>query len=264
MVPPTRIIVLLCNPIGFVRLLHGTHDGRPMTNHSADDQNRIWDHFQNEGVANFDAAVPRLNFLYRRAARVLPAGDKACVLNIGIGNGWLERRCHSAGWQVHAIDPNARAVAALAVDGVLAQSGTIAALPYAEQTFDAVFCSEVLEHLPDDGLAHGLAELTRVLKPGGWLFGTVPFRENLAINMVVCPRCGELFHRWGHHQSFDRARMDAILRAARLVPRRIESRAFADYATATPAAVLKYALRWPLGRLGSLLVYANLYFEACR
>ena len=45
-------------------------------------------------------------------------------------------------------------------------------LPYVDGSFDIVVCSEVLEHLPDGKAA--VAELVRVLKPGGDLVVTVP------------------------------------------------------------------------------------------
>ena len=45
-------------------------------------------------------------------------------------------------------------------------------LPFRDGTFDKVLASEVLEHLPDDRAA--LAELLRVLKPGGILALSVP------------------------------------------------------------------------------------------
>lgn len=45
-------------------------------------------------------------------------------------------------------------------------------LPYADGTFDCVVASEILEHVPDDDQA--IAELVRVLKPGGALAITVP------------------------------------------------------------------------------------------
>ncbi len=38
-------------------------------------------------------------------------------------------------------------------------------LPFADETFDCVTCGYVLEHLPDP--RSGLAELSRVMKPGG-------------------------------------------------------------------------------------------------
>ncbi|OBK65682.1 class I SAM-dependent methyltransferase, partial [Mycobacterium sp. 1165178.9] len=45
-------------------------------------------------------------------------------------------------------------------------------LPYADQTFDCVIASEILEHIPQDDAAIG--ELIRVLKVGGTLAVSVP------------------------------------------------------------------------------------------
>ena len=45
-------------------------------------------------------------------------------------------------------------------------------LPYPDATFDCVIASEILEHVPEDNRA--IAELVRVLKPGGALAITVP------------------------------------------------------------------------------------------
>lgn len=45
-------------------------------------------------------------------------------------------------------------------------------LPFADNTFDKVICSEVLEHIPD--YQGALAEIERVLKPGGLFCASVP------------------------------------------------------------------------------------------
>ena len=50
----------------------------------------------------------------------------------------------------------------------------ITRLPYPDQTFDLVICSEVLEHIPDHRQA--VSELVRVLKPGRNLVVSVPRR----------------------------------------------------------------------------------------
>ncbi len=62
-----------------------------------------------------------------------------------------------------------------------AVQGDALALPFAEATFDRVIASEVLEHIPDDERA--MAELARVLRPGGSMAVTVP-------------RCGPEFVNW--------------------------------------------------------------------
>ena len=45
--------------------------------------------------------------------------------------------------------------------------GDALSLPYADETFDCVIASEILEHIPEDDAA--IAELVRVLKVGGTL-----------------------------------------------------------------------------------------------
>jgi SAM-dependent methyltransferase len=49
----------------------------------------------------------------------------------------------------------------------------IVAIPQPDSAFDAILCSEVLEHLPDATKA--LDEFARLLKPGGQLILTAPF-----------------------------------------------------------------------------------------
>ena len=48
----------------------------------------------------------------------------------------------------------------------------VTALELPDEAFDAVICSHVLEHVPDDGAA--IRELRRITKPGGWCLVLVP------------------------------------------------------------------------------------------
>jgi SAM-dependent methyltransferase len=52
------------------------------------------------------------------------------------------------------------------------KQGDALAMPFADGEFDRVVASEVLEHIPDDETA--IAELVRVLRPGGTMAVTVP------------------------------------------------------------------------------------------
>ena len=45
-------------------------------------------------------------------------------------------------------------------------------VPHPDDTFDAIICSHVLEHVPDDRAA--MRELRRILRPGGWAIVQVP------------------------------------------------------------------------------------------
>lgn len=50
------------------------------------------------------------------------------------------------------------------------------ALPYPDESFDRVYSVSVVEHIPGNGDAVALAEMARVLKPGGRVVLTVPYR----------------------------------------------------------------------------------------
>jgi SAM-dependent methyltransferase len=53
----------------------------------------------------------------------------------------------------------------------------IAEIPVADATFDAILCTEVLEHVPRP--IEALREMTRITKPGGRLFLTAPLGSGL-------------------------------------------------------------------------------------
>lgn len=58
-------------------------------------------------------------------------------------------------------------------------------LPFADDTFNKVICSEVLEHIPD--YAAALREIQRVLKPGGLFCASVPRRWPEKICWALSP-----------------------------------------------------------------------------
>lgn len=91
------------------------------------------------------------------------------------------------------------------------EQGKITELKFENNSFDAVFCTEVLEHLTTAQLSEGLNEVNRVIKESGFFVVTVPFDEILDNNSFVCPACGHKFHQVGHMQSFDKKRMANLL-----------------------------------------------------
>ncbi len=62
--------------------------------------------------------------------------------------------------------------------GALSASADLMRMPFRDGSFDAVLCTETLEHLTDPGPF--LVEVARVLRPGGRLFMTAPqsFKEH--------------------------------------------------------------------------------------
>lgn len=227
---------------------------------AAGTQDHFWDRYQNEWVESFAGSRSRLRYLVRLARCAGP------VLNIGVGGGQFEQQALAEGLDVYALDPSERAIEGLRQRlglGAKAQVGYGQAMPFADDFFGAVVVSEVLEHLADEELAATLAEIHRVLRPGGRILGTVPARERLAENLVVCLHCNASFHRWGHHQSFDRERMVELL-SARFEAASACERPFVNWSTLNWKGRIAGAAKLLLARLGVHGGHENVVFSATK
>jgi SAM-dependent methyltransferase len=65
-----------------------------------------------------------------------------------------------------------------------------------DSSFDTVYCSHVLEHVPDDRKA--MAELRRVLKPSGWALILVPIFGDTTVEDPSITDPGERLESYGH------------------------------------------------------------------
>jgi SAM-dependent methyltransferase len=94
----------------------------------------------------------------------------ARILEIGGGTGYQARRLQEAGFEVASIDvagctcPGTREFPVQEYDGRY--------FPFPDASFDIVFSSNVLEHIPD--LAQTHREMRRVLKLGGYCLHVLP------------------------------------------------------------------------------------------
>lgn len=230
------------------------------SNHQIGGQELIWDYFQNEAPDSFEGSSARLRFL---SERIRPT---ECVLNVGCGTGIFERLALARGNDVYSLDPNEKSIQHLRTQlnlGEKAKTGYIQNMPFADSFFDVVVVSEVLEHLTSEVSRQGLADIRRVLKPGGRIIGTVPSREDLRQQMVVCPCCGQKFHRWGHEQSFDVPKMRTALAELFAVTTVIE-RPFSAWRTLNWKGKIMSALKSGLWRLGCHGSNENVFFEAIK
>jgi SAM-dependent methyltransferase len=87
-------------------------------------------------------------------------------------------------------------------------------LPFSDGTFDRVIAAEVLEHIPDDNAA--MAELSRVLRPGGTMAVTVPRFGPEAVNWALSHEYHDV--PGGHVRIYRRSTLLERLRGAGLRP----------------------------------------------
>jgi len=153
----------------------------------------------------------------------LGAGDR--LLDLGCGGGRHAFEAFRRGARVIAFDLDADEVrgAAELLSALYdeapsvrpgAVQGNALALPFEDASFERIIASEVLEHIPEDGAA--MAELARVLKPGGVMAVTVPrwFPER------VCWALSDEYHSnpGGHVRIYTSAELRKRLRTAGLEP----------------------------------------------
>ena len=156
----------------------------------------------------------------------VPSG--ALVLDAGAGFGRHAFELARRGYRTVAVDRAVEEVAATqATLAAMAETGEVedkhvvgvlrgdaTALPFADESFDAVITSEVLEHIQDDMGA--LAELRRVLRSGGVLAVTVPTWLPEKVNWMLSDEYHAPAAVGGHVRIYSATELKAKLRAAGL------------------------------------------------
>ncbi len=153
--------------------------GHSSAEHTAATSGRVLHGARFYDLFAFLVSFGREKRLRQRTVELAGVAAGQSVLDVGCGTGTLtlaaKAAAGSAG-RVAGIDPSpemieaARRKAARARSDVEFRVGVVEALPFEDAAFDVVLSSLMLHHLPDDVKRKGLAEIARVLKPGGRFF----------------------------------------------------------------------------------------------
>src|SRR6185369_6112929 len=110
--------------------------------------------------------------------RHLPARSGDRILDLGCGSGVVANHLASAGGRVTAIDGNVEAIRFASTQFRLPnlefRAGLLEDLVLPAESFDRVYCLEVVEHLYQHQIHELLAKVLWLLRPGGRLLLTTP------------------------------------------------------------------------------------------
>ncbi len=148
---------------------------------------------------------PKIEYVFNQSKKYLKPGMTVC--EVGVGDGHLLRLASRSGFKVTGIDISGYLVQKLAkffqgegIEVSLLQHDISQPIDDFENSFGAIFALDLLEHV--EALQKAIENIVKLLKQNGLLIATLPWKENFADNMVICPFCHRSFHRVGHAHSF--------------------------------------------------------------
>ena len=131
--------------------------------------------------------------------------DVETILDIGSGPGYVNNLL-PADYSILAMDIDEEILRGNSRQTCL---GDIMDIPLADRSVDMVMACDMLEHLPDEVLEKGAAELERVSDK--YIYLQVPFQEDPLMAFASCPQCGNVWHVNHHKRTFDEKRLRAVL-----------------------------------------------------
>ncbi len=134
---------------------------------ASNSNNRFDDFFQDALYLSLKKDLFNYRFRKRKIAKHVPGSGR--ILDIGSGTAPVSPDL------TRTVLADVSAEAMKNVEGTATVVTSITQMSFEAASFDCILCSEVLEHIQDDEKA--VAELRRVLKPGGVLVVTVPFQK---------------------------------------------------------------------------------------
>lgn len=137
----------------------------------------------------------------------VPKGIKT-ILDVGCGKGWVAKNFLPRGISVHSLDVSTsnpmNAKRLYPSDNHFGIAADSFHLPFSNESFDVVIASEIIEHVVNP--AEFVKELFRVVKKGGKLLVTTPYKEKLIY--YLCIHCNKKTPANAHIHSFDEKKLE--------------------------------------------------------
>ena len=132
------------------------------------------------------------------------------ILDVGCGKGWVAKEFLSKGKTVVSLDISVTNPAIVNKLYSNPKHFAIAAdsfnLPFNDNSFDCVIASEIIEHVYDP--VGFIKELFRVVKKGGGLVITTPYKEKIIY--YLCIHCNQKTPANAHINSFDEKKLESL------------------------------------------------------
>lgn len=129
------------------------------------------------------------------------------VLDVGCGNARMAKEMLHRGNSVCSLDISlnntSKALELYPSDKHSAVIADALCLPFADNSFDCIICSEVIEHTAEPNKL--VEELVRCVKPNGQVIITTPYKEKIKYNL--CIHCNKQTPVNAHLHSFDEKKL---------------------------------------------------------
>jgi 2-polyprenyl-3-methyl-5-hydroxy-6-metoxy-1,4-benzoquinol methylase len=129
------------------------------------------------------------------------------ILDIGVGLGRILQKIKNTfpekELELYGIDISIGYLSVAKTKGIEVSCSNIEDLPYKDNFFDIIICTDVLEHVVD--INASIKEVKRVLKNGGYLFIRVPNKEDLSQYLT-----SDYPYYFLHLRSFDRYSLELL------------------------------------------------------
>ena len=143
--------------------------------------------------------------------------EKKKVLDYGCGSGHILSHMLKQGIHAYGVDMSSgqiELVNSRFQDNPFFGGGLIfdgQKLPYEDNFFEVITCTEVIEHVLPKHMDLFLNELYRILSENGTILFTTPNNEDFTKNEICCPECNTVFHKHGHVNKYTKSSLRDLL-----------------------------------------------------